>query len=322
MKWQLLSAEPNELGESPFWHPAERMLYWIDIPARQILRLGAGGGAAQCWAMPMEPGCIAPAAGGGLVVALRDGIYRARTWGADLQLLRACDHDPKTTRFNDGKADPLGRFWAATIFEPRSAALAELVALDCRAAGAPAMQRMAGDATVGNGLGWSPDCKTVYWSDTSAHAIRAWDWDAAANTLSGERVFQRFAPKPAGWQSGMQGYGGRPDGAAVDVQGNYYAAMFEGKRSSSRPTASCWPRSPPRRNARRCRASAAMTCKPSTSRPRATTGPPRSLSGCRCRAACFQPVWMYRVCRSTSSVISGPAGPRVPGLRRQGQALP
>ncbi|NDH53741.1 MAG: SMP-30/gluconolactonase/LRE family protein [Betaproteobacteria bacterium] len=230
MKWQLLSAAPNELGESPFWHPAERMLYWIDIPARQILRLGAGGGAAQCWAMPTEPGCIAPAAGGGLVVALRDGIYRARTWGADLQLLRACDYDPKTTRFNDGKADPLGRFWAGTIFEPRSAALAELVALDCRAAGAPAMQRMAGDATVGNGLGWSPDCKTVYWSDTSAHAIRAWDWDAAANTLSGERVFQRFAPKPAGWQSGMQGYGGRPDGAAVDVQGNYYAAMFEGKR--------------------------------------------------------------------------------------------
>ncbi|MEP6970976.1 MAG: SMP-30/gluconolactonase/LRE family protein, partial [Betaproteobacteria bacterium] len=68
------------------------------------------------------------------------------------------------------------------------------------------------------------------WADTQQHTIWVWDWDAEENTMHGERVFHRFAPKPPGWHSGMDGYGGRPDGAAVDSEGNYYVAMFEGQR--------------------------------------------------------------------------------------------
>ncbi len=60
--------------------------------------------------------------------------------------------------------------------------------------------------------------------------MRAWDWDAAANVLANERVLHRFDPKPAGWQPGDAGYGGRPDGATVDADGNYWCAMFEGAR--------------------------------------------------------------------------------------------
>ena len=230
MNWQTVTTEPGELGESPFWHPMERLLYWVDIPARKILRTQPGSGTPQSWAMPGEPGCIAPAVGGGLVIALRDGIYRARAWAGPLHLLHRAVHDTATTRFNDGKADSLGRFWAGTIFEPRTVAAAELFMLDCRNQGAPELRRMAGNATVANGLGWSPDNTCLYWSDTKAHVIRAWDWDAAANTMANQRVFQSFAQKPDGWQSGMDGYGGRPDGAAVDALGNYYAAMFEGAR--------------------------------------------------------------------------------------------
>lgn len=230
MNWRTFMDAPSELGESPFWHPDESSLYWVDIPGRKILRAKAGERMAQSWAMPSEPGCMAPAVSGGLVIALRDGIYRAYGWGGALHLLHRCDYDPATTRFNDGKADALGRFWAGTLFEPRTAAAAELFAFDCRAGHGVQVRRMAGDATVANGLAWSPDNTTVYWSDTSSHVIRAWDWDAGSNTMDNERVFQRFPPKPAGWHSGMDGYGGRPDGAAVDVSGNYYAAMFEGRR--------------------------------------------------------------------------------------------
>jgi sugar lactone lactonase YvrE len=60
--------------------------------------------------------------------------------------------------------------------------------------------------------------------------IHAWDWDAQTNRMSGQRVFQRFPGKPPGWRPGQAGYGGRPDGAAVDSQGNYWCAMFEGGR--------------------------------------------------------------------------------------------
>jgi sugar lactone lactonase YvrE len=233
--WQSLHPETDALGESPFWHPAEQCLYWVDVPGRRLRRMRPGDAAPQSWPMPSEPGCMAPARGGGLVVALRDGIYRALHWGGPLTRLAAALHDSATTRFNDGKADPLGRFWAGTIFEPRDAARAGLYCLDARP-GAPAgLQHVvaAGSATTANGLAFAPDAGTLYWSDTPAHVIRAWDWDSGANALSAGRVLRQFPPKPPGWQPGDTrngGYGGRPDGAAVDSQGNYWCALFEGGR--------------------------------------------------------------------------------------------
>lgn len=234
MSWQTVVAEPSELGESPFWHPLEQMLYWVDIPARKILRANVFMGTAESWTMSaphaLEPGCIAPALSGGLVMALRDGIYRAHEWGGTLQRLVQSGHDTRTTRFNDGKCDREGRFWAGTMYEPRDARKAELYSLDCRDGRPPELQRKAGDATIANGLAWSPDARTLYWADTTAHLIRAWDWDAAGNVMTHPRVFQQFPAKPKDWRYGIPGYGGRPDGAAVDVQGNYFVAMFEGRR--------------------------------------------------------------------------------------------
>lgn len=227
--WQPVVATPCELGESPFWHPDEQMLYWVDIPAKQVLRANAFMGTAEMWSMPSEPGCIAPALSGGLVIALRDGVYRGRRWGGPLELLVKFDHDPATMRFNDGKCDPLGRFWAGTMYEPRDQRLAALYSIDCRG-GSPVVARKAGNATIANGLAWSPDTRTVYWSDTPQHTIHAWDWDAATNAMRAHRVFQQFPLKPAAWKPGDGGYGGRPDGAAMDSAGNYHAAMFEGGR--------------------------------------------------------------------------------------------
>ncbi len=76
----------------------------------------------------------------------------------------------------------------------------------------------------------SPDAATVYWSDTTNHLILGWDWDAASNTLGTQRLLRSFAPRPEGWHSGQAGYGGRPDGAAVDQEGNYWSAQYEGAR--------------------------------------------------------------------------------------------
>lgn len=238
MNWQTVVTEADQLGESPFWHPQEQALYWVDIPGRRLRRLaqaqGQAPGQPQNWAMPQEPGCIAPARSGGLVVALRDGIYRAREWGGALSLVARFSHDIKTTRFNDGKADPLGRLWAGTMYEPRDARKAELYCIDCRPGngqqGKPLVQLKAHNAIIANGLAWSPDAATLYWADTPNHVVHAWDWDGPGNVMRRHRVFLQLPGKPAGWQSGQPGYGGRPDGAAVDVEGNYYSAMFEGGR--------------------------------------------------------------------------------------------
>jgi sugar lactone lactonase YvrE len=236
MDWQVVSPETCELGESPFWHPTEQMLYWVDIAASKILRANVYMGTVEVWNMPSEPGCIAPAASGGLVIALRHGIFRARDWGGALQRIATLPYDTTRVRANDGKCDALGRFWVGTLDEPKASRAAELFSIDCRGGRTPQVTRHAGDALTGNGLAWSPDGRTTYWADTSSHVVHAWDFDLQANVLSGHRVFQRLPPKPAGWQfdaapvDGRPAYGGRPDGAAVDVHGNYFVAMFEGRR--------------------------------------------------------------------------------------------
>jgi sugar lactone lactonase YvrE len=231
--WTAVTRVPDLLGESPFWHPQERTLYWVDIPGRQIKRL-APDGLAETWEMPSEPGCIAPVAPGGLMIALRDGIYFATSWGGALEPVVRFSHDPSTTRFNDGKADPEGRFWAGTIYEPKDARRAELYCIDMRPEngneGQPVVQLKAVNALTANGLAWSPDACTMYWADTPSHAISAWDWESRTNAMRHHRMFHQFAPKPAGWRPGQPGYAGRPDGATVDSQGNYWCALFEGQR--------------------------------------------------------------------------------------------
>jgi sugar lactone lactonase YvrE len=231
-EWERVTREPDLLGESPFWHPLERALYWIDIPARLLKRLDANG-QPETWEMPSEPGCIAPIAGGGLMIALRDGVYRAPGWGGTLEAVARFNYDTRTTRFNDGKADPEGRFWAGTLYEPKDERRAELYSVDLRPdnrnEGRPVVQLKALNAITANGLAWSPDARTLYWTDTPRHAVFAWDWEAGSNAMRHHRVFHQFASKPAGWKPGQSGYGGRPDGATVDSQGNYWCAMFEGQ---------------------------------------------------------------------------------------------
>ena len=233
MKWQVAVAQPDALGESPFWHPDENRLYWIDIHGRRVHRLDPATGAREHWELPQEPGCIAPAARGGLVLALRDGIYRARSWRGPLQCIVAFRH-AEHSRFNDGKADPLGRFWAGTYYEPRDARKADLYCVDCRPdngnGGNPLVELKATNAMSSNGLAWSADQHTLYWADTAEHTVHAWDWEGHGNAMRHHRTFHRFDPKPAGWQPGQAGYGGRPDGAAVDQEGHYWVALFEGGR--------------------------------------------------------------------------------------------
>jgi sugar lactone lactonase YvrE len=218
-----LPVPPARLGESPFWHPDEAALWWCDIPGRSMHRFAPSSGEHRQWAFDCEPASIAPLAGGGLVLAMRDGLWRFDPSRGERVLLAAPPYDPAHERFNDGKADPQGRFWVGTIYEPRDAPLATLHRFD-----AGTLQRMAGGITTSNGLAWSPDARTMYWTDTKSHTVSAFDFDAAGGTLARRRVFAAFPPRAPGQD--LEHYGGRPDGAAVDAEGCYWVAMFEGAR--------------------------------------------------------------------------------------------
>ena len=227
--WTRLTSEPDALGESPFWHAQEQRLYWLDIPGRRVARVVVhdlqAQGAVEHWPLQEEPGCIAPVEGGGFIMALRSGIYRAQVWGGPLHKLAAAPYDTGKLRFNDGKCDPQGRFWAGSLYEPKDQALGALYRFDGQG-----LPPMLDGVTTANGLAWSPDGRTVYWADTAAHQVRAFDFEPASGELSHGRLFHQRLPKPAGWVWGSATpYGGRPDGAAVDAEGGYWSAQYEGQ---------------------------------------------------------------------------------------------
>ncbi len=218
-----LDVPADGLGESPLWHPVEQVLYWVDIPGRRLCRHDPASGSFQDWALPSEPGCCAALLGGGLLLAMRDGLWRFDTATGQRSLVAPPPYDPARQRFNDGKPDALGRFWVGTLDDAR-APQAALYRLDRD----HRFTRMADGITTSNGLAFGLDGRMLYWADTKAHQVLALDLEPLAGTLSRRRVFHAFAPRAEG--APLTTYGGRPDGAAVDSEGAYWVAMFEGQR--------------------------------------------------------------------------------------------
>lgn len=219
---QALPVPASVLGESPFWHPDERTLYWCDIPGRTLNAFHPDSRLHRQWPFEVEPASAAPLRGGGLLLAMRDGLWRFDPASGQRSMLVAAPYDTKKQRFNDGKADAQGRFWVGTIDEARE----PRAALYCWWRGR--LEQRVDGLTVSNGLAFSPDGATLYSADTKAHRVTAYDLDPTSGTLSRRRVFAEFAPREAGQP--LETYRGRPDGAAVDVEGAYWVAMFEGAR--------------------------------------------------------------------------------------------
>jgi len=220
---EIAVAAPSFLGESPVWHPTEQVLYYCDIPACTLNRFDAATGELTHWTFDSEIGSCAPMLDGGMLLAARNGLWRFDPVTAERSLLAPAPYDLKVERFNDGKCDPQGRFWAGTVREPRDPPLAALYCFDHGE-----LTPRANGIAVSNGLAWSPDGRTMYWSDTQTHRIFAFDFDGANGALSGRRVLAEFPLRQP--DQPLSAYGGRPDGAAVDVEGNYWVAMFEGQR--------------------------------------------------------------------------------------------
>lgn len=217
-----LSPPLSQVGESPLWHPKEQVLYWCDIPAATLHRHDPARDSHAQWALDSEIGCCAPLLGGGLLLAQRDGLWCFDPAHGTRERVAAPPYDATQQRFNDGKADPQGRLWVGTIHDRREPAGALYRYADGR------FEAMVGQVASSNGLAWSPDARTLYWADTKQHTVWAFDFDAAEGRLAHRREFARFAPRTP--QQPLADYGGRPDGAAVDSEGCYWVALFEGAR--------------------------------------------------------------------------------------------
>lgn len=209
-----------QVGEGPLWEPREQALYWVDIDGFAVHRLVATTGRHDAWPMTAEPSALARHADGGIVVATRAGFVHLDPASGSVTPVAPAPFDQSKARFNDGKVDPAGRFWVGTIYEPRDQPAAEMYVLE------KGQVRLAwsGGMTNSNGLGFSPDGTTMYHADTTSHTVRQLDFDTATGSATNLRTLVEFS------QDKANNYGGRPDGAAVDSEGNYWVAMFEGGR--------------------------------------------------------------------------------------------
>ena len=202
-------------GESPVWSPEEAALYFTDIPGKALHRLVPETGSHDSWAMPEELCAFALRETGGFVAAMRSGFALLDGPGAELVYVARPEAGRADNRLNDGRCDREGRFWAGSMHLPRTSLDGVLYRLDtdqgCTA--------VADGVIVANGLAWSPDSRTMYWSDSRSSVVFAFDFDPDSGAVENRRVFFETTPDL-----------GRPDGAAVDSDGFYWSACYAGGR--------------------------------------------------------------------------------------------
>ena len=212
MKPQSVYPAHDTLGEGPVWNPDEQALYWVDIVRKQLQCWHPETNTYKSWTLPSEIGSYALRESGGAIVALRDGFHFFDLETAELSAIHDPEPDQSRNRFNDGKCDRQGRFWAGTMGSgdtPTSAFYRLDAGLEC--------QTMRTGVGTSNGLGWSPDNKTMYYTDSPLHTIFAFDFDTVTGTLSRERIFAEVKD-------------GFPDGLTVDSEGHVWSATWDGWR--------------------------------------------------------------------------------------------
>lgn len=194
------------LGEGPAWDAATDSLLWVDIDGGIVHRTAPDSEETLSTEVGAPVSAVIPSASGEPVLLRRDRAVRGD------EVLAVLDDLPAEMRFNDAKCDPQGRLWAGTMNMNRDPGTATLHRLD-----GDRFTPMVTGVTVSNGLGWSPDSRTMYYADTPTLRVDAFDFDPATGAISGRRVFADLAGAP-----------GRPDGLAVDDEGCVWVAVVRG----------------------------------------------------------------------------------------------
>ena len=206
-----------QLGECPRWDERERVLYWVDILEPALHRFDPATGIDKAFALPENIGCFSLAEEGGFIAGLRSGVWLLDEAARPVRQLAVNPEDVRTSRFNDGRCDASGRLFAGTIDEPKAGGNAHLY----RFADGE-LQALSAGLLTSNGLAFSPDNRWLYHSDTPNFTIYRRAYDLATGACGDAEVWARIQPTADDR--------GRPDGAAIDAEGYYWSAFYEGGR--------------------------------------------------------------------------------------------
>ena len=221
MPWTAVTAHRATLGEAPFWDAPEQTLYWVDIAARQALRLQ--GDNVQIWQMPEHVSAFIPCASGDALVTLSSGVYRLDldSPGLDPRLTLLCVVDPQPgNRPNEARCDALGQLWLGTM-QNNIGEQGQDLPVERRSGGLFRVQADGRVTPLLNGLGipntllWSADATTLYFGDSLDATIYQYSV-AADGFLSPPEVWRGPHPR------------GGPDGSAMDAEGFVWNARWDG----------------------------------------------------------------------------------------------
>jgi sugar lactone lactonase YvrE len=199
----------DRLGECPLWDEREGMLWWVDSRWPAVKRLDPASGAVMMQVLPEVVGSIAFRERGGLLAATKSGIHFMDVASGALEARARPEAHLPDNRFNDGRCDRAGRFWAGTMSDVRREPSGSLYRFDADLGCTKHREAV----IIPNGLAFSPDGRTMYFADTNRHTIWAYAYDAASGAATGERVFADTGS-------------GRPDGSCVDADGGLWNAEY------------------------------------------------------------------------------------------------
>jgi sugar lactone lactonase YvrE len=205
----------NKLGEVPVWDVAEQALYWVDIEGKLLQRYRPATGSVERWAMPERIACFALREKGGLIVAFASGIafYDLRSGAIDW--IAKPEADKPSNRFNEGKCDRKGRFWAGTMDDRLTEHTGAVYRVDADLS----VNRVFGGVGISNCFVWTLANDAFFFADTLDATIYKFDYDHASGTVTNRRAIVD-----------TRADGAAPDGGTIDEEGYLWNAHWDGWR--------------------------------------------------------------------------------------------
>lgn len=208
-----------ELAEGPLWHEEEQKLYWVNINVGELHRFDPVTGKDESFSCAEPIGTIALRKDGGLIGALKSGIYLLDFENGALKKQKLADPEPNTpNRFNDGKCDPVGRLLAGTCYT----SLPDGERIDGGFYSVEpdgSYKTLLTGISISNGLCFSADHQTLYYIDSLNYAVTAYDYNLTDGSLANPRTVVEI-PKEIGL----------PDGMTIDENDNLWIALFKGSK--------------------------------------------------------------------------------------------
>lgn len=199
------------LGEGAIWDEKNQVLYWVDIDPGLVHIYDPATRKDRALQVRQSVGTVVPRASGGLMLAVREGFMSLDIETGKTALVAVPQGHNTENRFNDGKCDPAGRFWAGTMETPTSKGALFRLDRDL------SVHKMVDNVAISNGLAWSLDKKTMYYIDSMTRKIDAFDYDLMTGAISNRRTVV----------SVPEGYG-LPDGMTMDAEGKLWVAHWDG----------------------------------------------------------------------------------------------